>query len=61
MATVHISVPDELKAQMDIIEIVSWSAVARLAFEAEVRHQQARFIGVQAQEPPTKKPAPKAR
>jgi len=32
MATITLSVPDELKAQMEKVEMINWSSVARLAF-----------------------------
>ncbi|MBU1023464.1 hypothetical protein KKB99_04160 [bacterium] len=36
MATVSISVPDELKKKMEAQEQVNWSAVARNAFENKI-------------------------
>ena len=32
MATMTLSVPDELKAQMEKVEMINWSSVARRAF-----------------------------
>ncbi len=37
MATVSVSVPDELKQNMEKLDEVNWSAVARHAFEERMR------------------------
>ncbi|WP_422032193.1 hypothetical protein [Roseovarius sp.] len=40
MARMNISIPDELRARMDEVEIVSWSGVAARAFELEVNKRK---------------------
>src|SRR5215212_4053502 len=42
MATVTISLPDDLKTRMEHVERVNWSETAGLAFEAAVAHPVAR-------------------
>ncbi len=37
MATLSVSVPDELKEKMSLLDEVNWSAVARRAFEDKIR------------------------
>ena len=37
MATMTLSLPNELKKRMDELEIINWSAVAREAFEEKIR------------------------
>lgn len=37
MATLSVSIPDDLKSRMDVMEEVNWSAVARKAFEEKVQ------------------------
>jgi len=37
MATMTLSLPNELKKRMDELEIINWSAVARGAFEEKIR------------------------
>ena len=37
MATVSVSVPDQLKQRLDAREDVNWSAVARTAFENKLK------------------------
>ena len=37
MATMTLSLPNELKKRMDDLEIINWSAVAREAFEEKIR------------------------
>lgn len=37
MATMSVSVPEDLKEKMEILEEVNWSAVARKAFEEKVK------------------------
>ena len=36
MATITLSVPDDLKKKMDELEIINWSSVARHAFVAQL-------------------------
>ena len=36
MATITLSVPDELKQEMDKLQIINWSAVAREAFKEKI-------------------------
>ncbi len=40
MAVVSVSVPAALKSQMDALDEVNWSAVARKAFEKKVAEQE---------------------
>ena len=40
MAVVSVSVPVALKSQMDALDEVNWSAVARKAFERKVAEQE---------------------
>ncbi|HIG93373.1 MAG: hypothetical protein QT02_C0011G0036 [archaeon GW2011_AR9] len=37
MGTLSVSVPDDLKVQMEELDEVNWSAVARKAFEEKVK------------------------
>jgi len=37
MATLSVSVPDELKKKMSELDVINWSAVARKAFEEKVK------------------------
>lgn len=37
VATMTLSLPNELKKRMDELEIINWSAVAREAFEEKIR------------------------
>ena len=37
MATITLSVPDELKAQMEKVDMINWSSVARRAFIEQLR------------------------
>jgi len=42
MATLSVSVPDNLKQKMNELEEINWSAVARHAFEKKI--EQAEFL-----------------
>lgn len=39
MARINVSVPDDLKIRMDVIDGVNWSAIAKAAFERELAYQ----------------------
>ena len=36
MATITLSVPDKLKSEMDKVEVINWSSVARKAFAEQL-------------------------
>lgn len=36
MATITLSVPDELKTKMDKVDVINWSSVARKAFAEQL-------------------------
>lgn len=40
MATITLSVPNELKAQMTKTDVINWSSVARKAFAEQLRYME---------------------
>jgi len=44
MATLSVSIPDEMKAKMEDLDEVNWSAVARKAFQAKLEEELFRNI-----------------
>jgi predicted transcriptional regulator len=40
MATMTLSVPDELKTKMEEVEVINWSSVARKAFLQQLKYME---------------------
>ena len=40
MATITLSIPDELKSKMEKVEVINWSSIARKAFAKQLRYME---------------------